>query len=101
MPTFGGRAATPIASDLVQGFFARLLSRDRLSTVEEGVGPFRAWLLGALRNHERDEIAREQALKRGGGAPPIRIDSEEGSDGWSSRVSLSTTLPERSIAHGL
>lgn len=66
------------AADLVQGFFAQLLSREGLSTVEEGVGPFRAWLLGALRNHERDEIAREQALKRGGGAVPIRIDSDEG-----------------------
>ncbi len=66
------------AADLVQGFFAQLLSRDGLSTVEEGVGPFRAWLLGALRNHERDEIAREQALKRGGGTVPIPIDSDEG-----------------------
>ena len=66
------------AADLVQGFFAQLLSRDGLSTVRDDVGPFRAWLLGALRNHERDEVARERALKRGGGAVPIPIDPEEG-----------------------
>ena len=66
------------AADLVQGFFAQLLSRDGLSTVKDDVGPFRAWLLGALRNHERDEVARERALKRGGGAVPIPIDPEEG-----------------------
>ena len=66
------------AADLVQGFFAQLLSRDGLSTVKEDVGPFRAWLMGALRNHERDEVARERALKRGGGAVPIPIDAEEG-----------------------
>ena len=66
------------AADLVQGFFAQLLSRDGLSTVKDDVGPFRAWLLGALRNHERDEVARERALKRGGGAVPIPIDPAEG-----------------------
>lgn len=66
------------SADLVQGFFAQLLSRDGLSTVKEDVGPFRAWLMGALRNHERDEVARERALKRGGGAVPIPIDPEEG-----------------------
>ncbi|MGB0332484.1 MAG: sigma-70 family RNA polymerase sigma factor [Planctomycetota bacterium] len=66
------------AADLVQGFFTQLLTRDGLATVTEEGGRFRGWLLTSLENHERDQVAWDQALKRGGGRAPIPIDAEEG-----------------------
>ena len=66
------------AADLVQGLFAKLLAGEGLKAVKREGGRFRAWLLVALRNHERDVLEQEGALKRGGGRAPISIDVEEG-----------------------
>ena len=54
------------AQDLTQGFFAELLSKNRLSRAEESRGRFRSFLLASVnhfRSHERDKAT---ALKRGG-----------------------------------
>ena len=67
-----------VAADRVQGLFAHLLEGNRFGSVREGPGRFRNWLLTALQNHERDVRDSEQALKRGGGRPPIPIDADEG-----------------------
>lgn len=72
----GGRDADR-AADLVQGLFARLLSAEGLARVTPGEGRFRSWLLAALQNHERDELSKERALKRGGGEVPVPIDADE------------------------
>lgn len=62
------------AQDLVQGFFARLLEKHDLAAVEEGHGPFRCFLLTALRHFLANEWDRARAAKRGGGVRPIPLD---------------------------
>ena len=55
------------ARELTQEFFARLLQRDGLATVEPGRGRFRSFLLGAVKHFLADMRDHEQRLKRGGG----------------------------------
>ena len=62
------------AQDLVQGFFARLLAREDLATVEQKRGLFRSFLLAALRHFLANEWDRERAAKRGGGVHCIPLD---------------------------
>jgi RNA polymerase sigma factor (sigma-70 family) len=62
------------AQDLVQGFFARLLAREDLATLERERGTFRSFLLAAFRHFLANERDRQQAAKRGGGAQPIPLD---------------------------
>jgi RNA polymerase sigma-70 factor (ECF subfamily) len=66
------------AQDLTQGFFAHLLRKSGLGSVERKEGMrFRSWLLSALRNYTRDEWRKAQTEKRGGGESAISIDAEE------------------------
>jgi RNA polymerase sigma-70 factor (ECF subfamily) len=62
------------AEDLIQSFFARLLARDDLATVDPERGRFRSFLAAALRHHMANERQRENAAKRGGGRPVLSID---------------------------
>jgi RNA polymerase sigma-70 factor (ECF subfamily) len=62
------------AQDLVQGFFARFLSKDHLRVVDRDKGRFRSYLLGALNHFMSDERDRARAAKRGGGAVDLPID---------------------------
>lgn len=68
-----GRSADE-ASDLVQGFFARLLERRDLAAADPERGRFRAFLRTALEHHLANERDRERALKRGGGARVLSLD---------------------------
>jgi len=68
------------ARDLTQEFFARLLARRGLDTVEPGRGQFRSFLLGAVKHFLADERARARAAKRGGGQAPIAIEAGAGAD---------------------
>jgi RNA polymerase sigma-70 factor (ECF subfamily) len=63
------------AKDLAQEFFARLLSRDWLSQVDENKGRFRSFLLAALKHFLANEMDKAQALKRGGGQKYISLDA--------------------------
>ena len=63
------------AQDLAQEFFARFLSRDWLSQVDESKGRFRSFLLAALKHFLANELDKARALKRGG---PYRIISLDG-----------------------
>lgn len=74
-----GQADEP-ARDLAQEFFARLLARRRLDTVEPGRGRFRSFLLGAVKNFLADQHDRANAAKRGGGHKPISIEAGLGTD---------------------
>lgn len=65
------------ARDLTQDFFARLLEKNDLATVDRRRGRFRAWLLGSLKHHLANERDRARAQKRGGGRAPLPIDGEE------------------------
>ena len=62
------------ASDVVQGFFARLLDKRDLRPDVAG-GRFRAFLLTALKHHLANENARERAAKRGGGHGLVSFDA--------------------------
>ncbi|MBI5386668.1 MAG: sigma-70 family RNA polymerase sigma factor [Verrucomicrobia bacterium] len=63
------------ARDLTQGFFARLLARHGLDTVEPGRARFRSYLLGAVKNFLASDHERACADKRGGGLPTVSLDS--------------------------
>jgi RNA polymerase sigma factor (sigma-70 family) len=64
------------AQDLVQGYLARLLEREDLSTVSADKGRFRSYLLAGLRNFLVSEARQASALKRGGRAEIISLDIE-------------------------
>lgn len=66
------------AADLVQGLFTKLIEKDGFAGLEQTGARFRSWLLTALVNFERDQVAHEHAAKRGGGRAPIPIDAEDG-----------------------
>ncbi|MDQ6632431.1 MAG: sigma-70 family RNA polymerase sigma factor [Verrucomicrobiota bacterium] len=55
------------ARDLTQEFFARLLARHGLNTVEQSKGRFRSFLLGAVKHFLADMRDRANAAKRGSG----------------------------------
>ncbi len=64
------------ARDLTQEFFASLLARRGLDTVEPGRGRFRSFLLGAVKHFLADQHDRSIAAKRGGGLAPISIEAD-------------------------
>jgi DNA-directed RNA polymerase specialized sigma24 family protein len=68
------------ARDLTQEFFARLLARRGLDTVEPGRGRFRSFLLGAVKHFLADQHAHAHAAKRGAGHVPISIEAGPGTD---------------------
>jgi len=68
------------ARDLTQEFFARLLARRGLDTVEPGRGRFRSFLLGAVKHFLADEHDRARAAKRGGGQAIVSIEAGAGSN---------------------
>src|ERR1039458_3848385 len=62
------------AQDLTQEFFARLLEKDFLGSVDQAKGRFRSFLLASLKHflsHQRD---RARAQKRGSGQTPLSLD---------------------------
>lgn len=63
------------AEDLTQAFFARLLDRDFLATIDRQKGKFRAYLLTSLKNYLADEHDRARTQKRGGGHSAVSLDA--------------------------
>lgn len=55
------------ARDLTQEFFARLLARQGVDSVEQGKGRFRSYLLGAAKHFLSDARDQANAAKRGSG----------------------------------
>ena len=66
------------ARDLTQEFFAHLLARHGLDTVQPGRGRFRSFLLGAVKHFLADQHDRAQAAKRGGGLKVVSIEAGTG-----------------------
>jgi RNA polymerase sigma-70 factor (ECF subfamily) len=62
------------AEDLVQAFFARLLTKNFLANLASERGKFRAFLLAALKHFLANEWDKAQAQKRGGGAAHLSLD---------------------------
>jgi len=62
------------ARDLTQEFFARLLARQGIATVDPQRGRFRSFLLGAVKHFLAAMRAHDHRLKRGAGQPMESID---------------------------
>jgi RNA polymerase sigma-70 factor (ECF subfamily) len=67
-----------VARDLTQGFFAQLLARNGLDTVDPCKGRFRSFLLGAVKHFLADQMDRVRAVKRGGGEIHVQLHAEPG-----------------------
>ena len=68
--------AVHAAEDLTQAFFARLLAKDGLANVAPHKGRFRSFLLAAFKHFLANEWDKARALKRGGGAIHLTIDTD-------------------------
>jgi DNA-directed RNA polymerase specialized sigma24 family protein len=62
------------AQDLVQGFFARLLEKGDLVSVDRAKGRFRSFLMAACSHYLANQRDHERAKKRGGGRAVVSID---------------------------
>lgn len=62
------------AQDLTQEFFARLLEKDFLCSVDQTKGRFRSFLLASLKHFLSNQRDRARAQKRGGGQTPLSLD---------------------------
>jgi DNA-directed RNA polymerase specialized sigma24 family protein len=62
------------AQDLTQEFFARLLEKDFLGSVNQSKGRFRSFLLASLKHFLSNQRDRARAQKRGGGQSPLPLD---------------------------
>ncbi len=65
------------AQDLVQGFFAQVLSKHYFSAADPEKGKFRSFLLVALKRFMANEHDRANRQKRGGGQELISLDALE------------------------
>jgi len=63
------------ATDLTQGFFARLLEKNDLSAADPARGRFRSWLLASMKHYLANQWAHDHALKRGGPEPAFSLDA--------------------------
>ncbi|MEA3210676.1 MAG: hypothetical protein QOE70_3733 [Chthoniobacter sp.] len=66
------------AQDLTQEFFARLIEKHWLESVDREKGKFRSFLLGAMKHFLANEWDRARRLKRGGGEAPLSLDAQSG-----------------------
>lgn len=82
------------AADLVQGFFAHLLSREFLVGLRPGKGRFRAFLIASLLNFMRDEGDHSRARKRGGDVPHVSLSEEGPGTPWEERLACSDLAPD-------
>jgi RNA polymerase sigma-70 factor (ECF subfamily) len=62
------------AEDLTQAFFARLLEKTPLASLDSEKGKFRAFLLASLKHFLANEYDKTQTQKRGGGDTPLSLD---------------------------
>ncbi|WP_442510414.1 RNA polymerase sigma factor [Novipirellula sp. SH528] len=62
------------AEDSVQAFFVHLLSGDALAMADRDRGRFRTFLLSSLQNFMRNEHARSNTIRRGGGQRLLSLD---------------------------
>ncbi len=81
------------ARELTQEFFARILGDGGFDQADPERGRFRSYLLGALKHFLADQRKHEQRLKRGGGATPESLDSDDAADDSASLQVADTATP--------
>lgn len=62
------------AQDLTQSFFAALIDKDYLKSVEQDKGRFRSFLLVAIKRFAANQRTHDQAIKRGGKHKRLSLD---------------------------
>jgi RNA polymerase sigma-70 factor (ECF subfamily) len=82
------------AQDLTQEFFLRLLQKQYLAHADRNKGRFRSFLLSALNHFLANDWRRAQAVKRGGGQPPISLDDPTAESRYAQAL-LSDLTPEK------
>ncbi len=82
------------AEDLIQAFFARLLQRKDLETVQRERGRFRSYLLVSLKHFLINEQCRARTEKRGGGRPLISLDEVQAEKKFAQEP-IDKTTPEK------
>lgn len=65
------------AEDLTQDFFAALIGKNALVHAERSKGKFRTFLLTCLQYFLSNERDKQRAIKRGGGKPPLPLESAD------------------------
>lgn len=68
------------AQDLTQEFFARLLARNELASMDRSKGKFRSFLLASLKHFLANEWHRSQRQKRGGGCEHFSFEAAAAED---------------------
>ena len=63
------------AEDMAQGFFVHLMEKATLRRADATRGRFRSFLLGALVRHLAQVREQGDAAKRGGGIPPLSLET--------------------------
>jgi len=81
------------AQDLTQEFFARLIEKHWLESVEQSRGKFRSFLLTAFKHFMASEWHRARAFKRGGGQPLVWLGGTEAEDRYNLEL-VDTATPE-------
>ena len=62
------------AQDLTQSFFATLIDKDYLKSVDQQKGRFRSFLLVAIKHFVANQRKHDQAIKRGGAYQRLSLD---------------------------
>ena len=83
------------AQEATQGFFVHLLEKELFARADRQRGRFRSFLLGALKNFLKDERAKANASKRGGGKPVVSLDELAAEERY--RHEPATTLDPETI----
>lgn len=84
------------AQDLTQSFFAHLLEKDRLRSVDPRKGRFRSFLLASIKNFLANEWDKARALKRGGEFSFVSVDEALGEERFS-REPADPASPDRAF----
>jgi RNA polymerase sigma-70 factor (ECF subfamily) len=83
-----------LARDLAQEFFARLLGRQGIDTVDPQRGRFRSFLLGAVKHFLADMRDHDQRLKRGGAHVHVSLDGTTDTDTSAELGVMSQSVPD-------
>jgi RNA polymerase sigma factor (sigma-70 family) len=82
------------AQDLTQEFFLRLLNKGLLLSANPSLGRFRSYLCTSLKNFLADQSDHRNAMRRGGGVPPVSIDFAAAEERYSRDLQYGET-PDR------